>query len=172
MKPGWKRDTTHHITCLRPSPRRTFLCLLVFAVLSGAHLLDGLVLCQRLARAFSSGRTVAARCRYLVCARCPPLAQMPWASAGLRYSHDEGSFMTSSLPFVPERVTFDTTAAHACTQVPIATPTSRIGDIHQALVGSDMRAPPILWCVTLVHFAASYALRTCWPHHPIPSRVW
>jgi magnesium transporter len=43
--------------------------------------------------------------------------------------------MTSGPPFVPERVTFETAAAHACTQVPMASPMSRIGDILQALVG-------------------------------------
>jgi hypothetical protein len=43
--------------------------------------------------------------------------------------------MTSSLPSLPERVTFETAAAHACTQVPMATPTSRADDIRQALVG-------------------------------------
>jgi len=43
--------------------------------------------------------------------------------------------MTNNTDVVPERVTLETAAAHACTQVPIASPTSRAGDIRQALVG-------------------------------------
>jgi magnesium transporter len=43
--------------------------------------------------------------------------------------------MTSGMPALPERVTFETAAAHACTQVPVASPGARAGDIRQALVG-------------------------------------
>jgi hypothetical protein len=50
-----------------------------WSVMGGTHLLDSLVFCRHLARALSSGRTVAARCQYLVCDRCPALAQMPCA---------------------------------------------------------------------------------------------
>ena len=42
--------------------------------------------------------------------------------------------MTNSMGVLPERVTFETAAAHACTQIPIASPTARAGDIRQAMV--------------------------------------
>jgi len=43
--------------------------------------------------------------------------------------------MTNSTCSLPERLTFETAAAHACTQVPIAAPAMCAGDLRQALVG-------------------------------------
>jgi magnesium transporter len=43
--------------------------------------------------------------------------------------------MINDMRSLPERVTFETAATHASTQVPITSSTARAGDIRQALVG-------------------------------------
>lgn len=43
--------------------------------------------------------------------------------------------MTNGTGSLPERLTFETAAAHASTQVPVAAPATRAGDLRQALVG-------------------------------------